>query len=845
MRTVKPFRLGSLTRPYKHRGQCQLGIASLAMVSMEESSQRLLPESALWKLFAQAAGPSAILDAAIPKLGGEFLVSGLAFPRDGSDRTHSAVSVNLAGREKRLSIFGDRYWMSGSASRPLPFDAMPIDAAHAFGGAADMRNPQGKGLDPVDVNGLRLVPLPNIETPGRQVAKPGDRPEPAGFGPVDIMDPSRARRAGTYDDRWREFDFPGFAEDVDWHYFNIAPGDQWLDVLAADAPFELVGLHPSRPVIRGRLPDLHARCFVRRRGSEALDEVAMRLTTAWFIPHLERLILVYHGAADIAYDDGGDVTDLMHAIERTGEPRPAAHYAEVLRLRTAPRTGGLAMLKESDLVPAGLYVDEPEWGLAANPKRSPQLEEARLRHQVEMTHLDEKLGPYKADADTPAAARRPPRLPETFDQLHDFYLAHKADAELGADGSKTSLIKRSRELRDALSKVKQAGHMPGSRLEGGPPRIDPPPPEAQALYAGGRPAPDMQSLAMSGYLQTAHLRAAAPRQVNGKREQVLEAIRAGISLGKADLTGADLSQLTLTDLDFEGAQLEGADFSGATLTGCRFRNAVLSRARFAAATMARCHFDGANLGKSELSDLEATECTFEGAIFEQSRWNRVRFKDCRFAHGRWRSLRADGVEFAGTGFVNCTFMQASMKAMRWHSCKLERTAFVEADFEQCAFESCELAPVLFRMLRKCAPTRFSQSRLHQSFFSPECGFAGSRFDGCQVSETSLRGLDLSGADFGDAVLDGLDFSEAKLMRCSFDRASAQEALFIRADLSGASLRAANLAQAIFKSARLNDACFDGASLYQSDLSMVEANAGTSFDQALTTWMNTKPVLRAK
>ncbi|MBJ2160007.1 DUF2169 family type VI secretion system accessory protein, partial [Variovorax sp. IB41] len=577
MRTVKPFRLGSLTRPYKHRGQCRLGIATLAMVSMEEASQRLLPESALWKLFAQAAGPSVMLDAAIPKLGGEFLVSGMAFPREGSQRTQSAVSVNLGGREKRLGIFGDRYWMSGSASRPLPFDAMPIDAAHAFGGAADARNPLGKGLDAVQVNGLRLVPLPNIETPGRQVAKPGDRPEPAGFGPVDILDPSRARRAGTYDDRWREFDFPGFAEDTDWHYFNMAPADQWLDALAADAPFELVGLHPTRPVIQGRLPGLNARCFVRRGGSQALEEVAMRLTTVWFIPHAERMILVYHGAADVAYDDAGDVTDLMHAIERSDAPRTAAHYAEVLRLRIAPRTGGLAMLRESDLVPAGTYVDEPEWGLSANPKRSPQLEEARRRHATEMAQLDEKLGSYKADPDTPASARQPPRLPESFDQLHDFYMAHKADAELGPDGAKSSLIKRSRELRDALSKVKQAGHVPGPRLQGGPPSVDPPPPEARALYAGSRPAPDMQSLAMSGYLQTAHLRAAAPREANARRAQVLEAIRTGSSLANADLTGADLSQLTLTDIDFEGAQLEGADFSGATLEGCRFKNAVLSR----------------------------------------------------------------------------------------------------------------------------------------------------------------------------------------------------------------------------------------------------------------------------
>ena len=51
---------------------------------------------------------------------------------------------------------------------------------------------------------------------------------PAAYGPVDQMWPARARLAGTHDDSWLKQDFPGFARDIDWHFFNWRRRDQWL-----------------------------------------------------------------------------------------------------------------------------------------------------------------------------------------------------------------------------------------------------------------------------------------------------------------------------------------------------------------------------------------------------------------------------------------------------------------------------------------------------------------------------------------------------------------------------------------------------------------------------------------
>src|SRR5690606_38717953 len=101
-----------------------------------------------------------------------------------------------------------------------------IDWAHAFGGKAHAENPFGKGVGEVEIEGVPIVPLPNVESFHEPITSPRDRPLPAGFGPLDISWPQRQRLAGTYDLHWLENLFPGFAKDVDWEIHNLAAPDQ-------------------------------------------------------------------------------------------------------------------------------------------------------------------------------------------------------------------------------------------------------------------------------------------------------------------------------------------------------------------------------------------------------------------------------------------------------------------------------------------------------------------------------------------------------------------------------------------------------------------------------------------
>src|SRR5690348_15972802 len=139
---------------------------------------------------------------------------------------------------------------------------MPITWANAFGGAGYPQNPLGKGYAPIRDDRGEHHPLPNIEDPRRLISRPNERPAPMGFGPYDLTWPQRYAKIGTYDAKWLEERYPGFAADFDPSYFNTAPADQQIEgFFRGDESFTLENLHPEKPVIEGKLPGIKARIF--------------------------------------------------------------------------------------------------------------------------------------------------------------------------------------------------------------------------------------------------------------------------------------------------------------------------------------------------------------------------------------------------------------------------------------------------------------------------------------------------------------------------------------------------------------------------------------------------------
>src|SRR3546814_4798162 len=74
---------------------------------------------------------------------------------------------------------------------------------------------------------------------------------------------------------------------------------------------------------------LPARCCINRRGNgKSLDEIPMRPTTVWFIPHRQSYVLIFHGRIPIHEDDAFDVAAIMPGIEYKHASRAIGHYRQ-------------------------------------------------------------------------------------------------------------------------------------------------------------------------------------------------------------------------------------------------------------------------------------------------------------------------------------------------------------------------------------------------------------------------------------------------------------------------------------------------------------------------------------
>jgi len=351
VKVFKPHELSLWVKPFGVGGRLRLACSVFVLFDLADPD-RLLTEQELWGTVPGQLGATPILDLGMPKPRGEFLAAGSCCAPRGRPVPAQPVSLRVGGIQKALAVFGDRFWERGPLglhhiTDPVPFAEMPIRWENAFGGAGFEQNPAGKGLRPVPgPDGRERRPLPNVEHFGRIVGAPADRPEPAGFGPLDLMHPARQRKTGTYDQRWLEERWPYFPDDLNYEYFNAAPEDQYLNgFFSGDEELEISGMHPDRPRIVSRLPRVRVRCFVTRQKdlrsrAEAdllFEEVPTRIDTLWLFPSILRGVLICRGTTTILDEEYADVQRVFLACEQSGDPFRTLEEYRDLQLRAVDR----------------------------------------------------------------------------------------------------------------------------------------------------------------------------------------------------------------------------------------------------------------------------------------------------------------------------------------------------------------------------------------------------------------------------------------------------------------------------------------------------------------------------
>jgi uncharacterized protein YjbI with pentapeptide repeats len=833
MKIIKPLSQGLLHKVFEDGQRFYLSVGILGFFTYETNSG-LLSEIDLWKLAAAELGKDGMLDMCMPKPKGEVLVVGRCFAPEGQPVTAAQVRLAIGPIDKTLYVVGDRFWVGKGPRKemtePVPFTEMPVAYENAFGGPDFERNPLGKGHVPLETDeGEEMHPLPNIELPGALIDSRRSEPEPAGFGPIDLMWPQRMAKAGTYDKKWQKELFPGLAEDIDWTFFNAAPEDQQIEgYFRGDEPFEIEGMHPDKPLSRARLPGIRPRCFLNRQieESERLEELETSLDTVWLFPHAEKGLVIHRAVVEIGTDDATDVLHLMLAYERLeDEPRTFEHYREAFRKRTDEKKAHLFLLDERDLIPPGAKSglaalmeearDREESPLSRNLARKAEREKEKAEESIRQMGLD----PAQFIADEPQEAPEPDL--ENLDEIAAF--AEQAEADALAKQAEIEqqqrqiLAEQGIDYDDLVEQAKEQA--------GGPPKFSAEE-NIQQLRAAGINDPAMEQKLREAeetlkqtYRRFAHHFAPAPLPAADQAARMREAVIAGHREGKSfaghDLTGADLSGLELQNVDFADAMLEranlaGADLSGADLSRCVLARADLSGAKLAGAKMTETCLGAARLGGASLAGAETTQAAFGQADL---------------AGADLSGATLDGADFMEAKLAGADFSRAVLKETTFLENDLSGARFVEADVGQCMFINAKLEAV-----------DFSGARLGSAVFvgvqaenivctgadmtkvcaANETSFAGADFRGADLSQAGMRGCDFSGCDFEGARMEMADLSECSLKQANLRGALARGARFEKSDLERADMRQVNLFEGSLMKATLRYTDLRGANLYSAE-----------------------------
>lgn len=874
MKVFKPMPLSLLARCFEFRERIWMGVSALLMVPLGPAPRRLWPEKDIWQFWAARPEAQWPLEEGMPRARAEYLVCGHAYPH-GGDRRACAVRARVGALGKQLNVHGSRFWNGDRPSEPQPFERLPLDWAHAWGGPDCPQNPLGMGMADQDVGGARVRPLPHVEYPHRMLASRSGAGLPAGFGPIDGMWPQRAAKRGTYDDAWFKTHFPAVAPDADWTTFNVAPDDQQQDApFAGDERYVFDNLHPTLPALSGALPGLRARMFVTQRvdGEQKFREVAGALRALWFFPDEERAILVFQGMHPIAEDDGADIVHLLGAVEDIGRPRPAEHYLHVRDKRLDKDHGALEALREDDLMPADLVVPLIDF----TPQENRALERGQKRAEAERIKARAEVASHGLDPDehaAPVKGEAPPDIRSLDDllrvraQVDQRMAAMKQQAEASkAKGVAEVRALFEREGKD-FSLIER--EMAGLETRGPPkPFVDDLLQSFHGFIAAGQNnkagiaeleqfvADDKlhaqwrhgETRQLMAYRMTAHYQIPADRAqgaaAEATRRRVMDRHAAGGDFRQWDLTGAELAGLDLSGADLEGALMERANLSGTNLSGANLRGAVLAHADLLSTQCRGAVLAGANLGAARVmkTDFEGADLT--DAVFVKAQMDEV----------SWRGATLDGVrlEEARMGAIDCSgahaeqmlaFLQLDLRGFRFADARLKQAAFVECDltgvdFGGAVFEKCGFVTI------QAAGARFAGLRIDSGCFVQGCDLGGADFSGATLPNISFRGANLAGVRLHGAQLRGADFSECDLTGADLGRADAREARFVRARLAGARLAGTNLMEAVFQHAALQDTDYRDANLFRSDFARVRVAPGVRFDGAIVTRMRTYPRHRA-
>jgi uncharacterized protein YjbI with pentapeptide repeats len=879
VKVIKPGKLGVLTRGFEHNRQFYMGVSVLAFIPIGEAPS-LIAEAAMWPFTGERLGASGALDVGIPKSRGEYLIDGSAFAPNKTPAPFVDVRATVGGSSKLARANGERIWLSTrDSSEPTPFTTMKLSWANAFGGAEFPKNPLGKGHALAEFHGQQVQLLPNIENPRAPIGSNRDKPDPVGFGPIDLSWPQRQRFVGTHDQHWLDNLFPGFARDIDWSFFSIAAPDQQIDGFwQGGESYEFVNMHPTQAVLRGQLPRWHARVFVRRtsvvgpgvaaRGKiekakiervtgplpigelpkmpsgpviedRDLEEVPLRLATLWFFPDAARAVLIWQGSLRVLTDDCTDVTHLLIAADELDGPRPVAHFGDQLRARLHPELGPMAALDDTPLLPAQCNPGPPliaEGMPAREGLLEANLHAKRLRAFEEGRAVVASFG-LDPDEHGPKLPE-PPAPPPKPEEVAAITAKAIDDAKKQEIAVRTEMAARRAKVEAELDELKVPG-MDSKILAA---ELDTPP-TGPPTYSAAANRALLEAVALEcrtdGWINDEVEGMLADKEMYeswvaaegmARQAYLLSAHRQGPAPKLLPDDSAKKRAL-LQERIAEGKRINDLDFTGADLSKLDLRNADLSDGWFDSARFDGSDLSGAKLDSSVLAHASIASAKLDGASMVKANLGNSRISESSLVGVDLTDAILAAAKLSRTGLQKAKLTRADLLGVELREVDAseavaEQMVINEAEISGLRMAGAKLERCLFIGLELNAAD-FSRIELKRCAFincvARKIDFSHAKWDSvafvetCILSEAKFVGASLPSCNLREMPLDGADFSHAMIDKADFSGASLLMAVFYRATAREARFDKADLGGASLLAANLMGASFMNASICGADL----------------------------
>ncbi len=263
-------------------------------------------------------------------------------------------------------------------------------------------------------------------------------------------------------------------------------------------------------------------------------------------------------------------------------------------------------------------------------------------------------------------------------------------------------------------------------------------------------------------------------ELNNEQERLLKRTQIAIVqllfyIDRESILAQDLSELDLSDCNFQGLKLEGISLRKCQLSGSNFKNTSIKKSNFRGALVDKAFFVKASLNEADFTGAKGSINAIKSYA-----------DDAKFHYATLQNSQFDGASLVRSDFLSANLDKSSICGAQLHHSVIDKTHFNRLNAQKIKAKSLKCTGSEF------VSTNLDGSNISNSIFE-RCKMMGMsaknlkatavKFHNCNLGGIDFNGSNLTGSEFLGCILGGTDFRGCNLSGVTFHKCQLETALF--------------------------------------------------------------------